>query len=196
LTIVLPTVNTANKQDDTFNFNCTLFVWSKLNVSCESSPGEVLVPGRCHSASLVCTDRLLIFGGSAVSTNAVVVMELSALVAGVAAGVTAGGCDESDELEKNAGEGSDEKEMSVVVGERERHCNSVSLYAPKIFGIAPTKRLSALCAQVGKFFLIQGGYERERGCLSDCLVRANNKCLASFKCSRNRYMCWHTIILC
>ena len=146
LTIIPPSLQ-DEKHDDSFNFIRTSFVWAQVRVSCDGPPSEVHVPGRCHSASLVGKDKLVIFGGSAQSTNAVVVMDVSGLAAG--------------------GHG---EQMGTSGVSSEEDTKLVSMYAPTIFGRAPSERLSALCAQVGKYFLVQGGYEKERGCLSDCLV--------------------------
>ena len=60
-------------------FSGVAFVWSRVRVDCGGAEG-LQVPGRCHSASLVCRDKLLVFGGSAFgTTNAVVVMDLKSL---------------------------------------------------------------------------------------------------------------------
>lgn len=111
------------------------------------------------------------------STNAVVVMDLNGLLVG----------DKQEVVPKRDGDmqlshisttefSRDEKKTQKEEAEEgtlyDHHSieNSVVLYAPKLYGCAPTERLSALCAQVGKYFLIQGGYEQGRGCLRDCLV--------------------------
>jgi hypothetical protein len=114
-------------------------------------------------------------------------MDLSALVAGSSDGqgnvnVMEGvprPLEESTKDESFLPSTEDEKEGHevIVVDDDDSKVNSVSMYTPLIFGNAPTERLSALCAQVGKYFLIQGGFQQGRGCLSDCLVRTATKTL-------------------
>ena len=175
LTIIPPSCD-GMRHDDDLNFNSTSFVWTRVLTTSDVAALGELVPGRCHSASLVGKEKILIFGGSAnpVSCNAVVVMDLS--------GLDADYCEKKDrKAEKDFGDdvlgiSSDDGAAETVelagrgVNYVEEGVNSVCLFAPQLFGHAPTERLSSLCAQVGKYFLIQGGYEPGRGCLSDCLV--------------------------
>jgi hypothetical protein len=154
LTIVPPnTPQECNSVDSAILLNNVSFVWSHLRVDCSND--GLHVPGRCHSVSLVSRDKLLIFGGSAFgTTNAIVVMDITQLDSNG----FGHGCYTTRNEEKNENDNDFDQ--------------SLTLYAPTIFGEAPTERLSSLCAHVGKYFLIQGGYEPgDRGCLSDCWVR-------------------------
>ena len=137
-------------------FEAMSFVWSQVRVDCGGIEG-LQVPGRCHSVCLVGQDKLLIFGGSVSGTNLASVMNLKSL----------------DPAHENHRKCNNDKVLSgdsINSSAPDEGC-SVCMYYPKIFGELPTQRLSALCAHVGKYFLIQGGYEPvDRDCLSDCQV--------------------------
>ena len=72
LKIVPPLLHEKNVEN---SLAATNFVWSQIDV-CVESPQDCMLPGRCHSASLVC-DNLIIFGGSAEPTNSIAILDLS-----------------------------------------------------------------------------------------------------------------------
>ena len=176
LTIIPPlSRNTASSDEcDSQNLSNTSFVWSQVRTHGRGQQLGALVPGRCHSVSLVCKNKLLIFGGSAFgTTNAVVVMELQFLdaTACIEASSALGEEKKEEKQDKEERETNDVYENLKVSGD------SVILRMPEVFGTVPIERFSALCAQVGKFFLIQGGYAPDgNGCLSDCMVRTFQDC--------------------
>ena len=51
-------------------------MWSEVSVSILGDPKNVSLPGRCHSATLVCRDKLLVFGGSALPSSDVTVVDI------------------------------------------------------------------------------------------------------------------------
>eukprot|EP00603_Paraphysomonas_imperforata_P007004 CAMPEP_0114427744 /NCGR_PEP_ID=MMETSP0103-20121206/8530_1 /TAXON_ID=37642 ORGANISM="Paraphysomonas imperforata, Strain PA2" /NCGR_SAMPLE_ID=MMETSP0103 /ASSEMBLY_ACC=CAM_ASM_000201 /LENGTH=675 /DNA_ID=CAMNT_0001596863 /DNA_START=57 /DNA_END=2084 /DNA_ORIENTATION=+ len=163
-----------NAIDDATTFTNVAFVWSQLRVDCGDAVG-LQVPGRCHSASLVSRDKLLVFGGSAFgTTNAVIVMDFKALnTCELKEKATAkdGIQHLRSTLISSTSCRDDDRELKRDAKHCPDHSWTILMHAPIIIGEPPLERLSALCAQVGKYFLIQGGYDTaDRDCLNDCQV--------------------------